>query len=105
MRISDWSSDVCSSDLRHSHISRRAGLPSPQKGCRPGIQCRDPSSYPREIADRGFPTFAAGDRKSVVEGKSVYVRVDIGVRRILKKKNTLQKYCSVNTQYLMPTSR
>src|SRR3546814_15896601 len=27
------------------------------------------------------------DRKSVVEGKSVYVRVDIGSRRIIKKKN------------------
>src|SRR3546814_17014923 len=30
------------------------------------------------------------DRKSVVEGKSVYVRVDLGVRRILKKKNNKQ---------------
>src|SRR3546814_11411884 len=30
---------------------------------------------------------AAGDRKSVVEGKSVSVRVDLGGRRIIKKKN------------------
>src|SRR3546814_11961612 len=29
---------------------------------------------------------SAGDRKSVVEGKSVSVRVDIGGRRIIKKK-------------------
>src|SRR3546814_17259821 len=28
------------------------------------------------------------DRKSVVEGKSVSVRVDIGVRGLIKKKNT-----------------
>src|SRR3546814_18780054 len=28
------------------------------------------------------------DRKSVVEGKSVYVRVDLGGRRIIKKKKT-----------------
>src|SRR3546814_21158225 len=28
------------------------------------------------------------DRKSVVEGKSVSVRVDLGGRRIIKKKNT-----------------
>src|SRR3546814_9515585 len=26
MRISDWSSDVCSSDLRHAHIAMAAGL-------------------------------------------------------------------------------
>src|SRR3546814_16700393 len=29
----------------------------------------------------------AADRKSVVEGKSVSVRVDLGGRRIIKKKN------------------
>src|SRR3546814_21013171 len=32
-----------------------------------------------------------GDRKSVVEGKSVSVRVDLGGRRIITKKNTKQK--------------
>src|SRR3546814_18211657 len=36
--------------------------------------------------------FARGDRKSVVSGKSVSVRVDLGGRRILKKKN--------NTSYI-----
>src|SRR3546814_17825524 len=30
----------------------------------------------------------AGDRKSVVEGKSVSVRVDLGGRRIIKKKKS-----------------
>src|SRR3546814_13529478 len=31
-----------------------------------------------------------GDRKSVVSGKSVSVRVDLGGRRIIKKKNHIQ---------------
>src|SRR3546814_11785471 len=31
------------------------------------------------------------DRKSVVSGKSVSVRVDLGGRRIIKKKKTVQK--------------
>src|SRR3546814_14016330 len=34
----------------------------------------------------------AGDRKSVVSGKSVSVRVDIGGRRILKKHKTTEVY-------------
>src|SRR3546814_15314736 len=38
-----------------------------------------------ELAQR-VPQLRAEDRKSVVEGKSVSVRVDIGGRRIIKKK-------------------
>src|SRR3546814_17871775 len=34
----------------------------------------------------------AGDRKSVVSGKSVSVRVDLGGRRIIKIKNQIQYY-------------
>src|SRR3546814_18367050 len=43
--------------------------------------------------NRIFQTFGMpmGDRKSVVEGKSVSVRVDLGGRRILKKKKTHSK--------------
>src|SRR3546814_20764161 len=33
-----------------------------------------------------IPNLAAGDRKSVVSGKSVSVRVELGGRRIIKKK-------------------
>src|SRR3546814_441837 len=41
-----------------------------------------------DIAEHGIAGGdAARDRKSVVEGKSGYVRVDLGGRRILKKKN------------------
>src|SRR3546814_20297822 len=36
------------------------------------------------------PLVVSGDRKSVVKGKSVSVRVDLGGRRIIKKKNNNQ---------------
>src|SRR3546814_19968200 len=36
---------------------------------------------------------APGDRKSVVEGKSVSVRVDLGGRRIIKKKTINNTQC------------
>src|SRR3546814_11525036 len=39
------------------------------------------------------------DRKSVVEGKSVSVRVDIGGRRIIKKK----KHIDINVQAILTT--
>src|SRR3546814_20745968 len=84
MRISDWSSDVCSSDLRldveilvewdrcgHAHAPVRTGAAS------------WPNREPAATLRRGI---AAIDRKSVVEGKSVSVSVDLGGRRIIKKK-------------------
>src|SRR3546814_20785021 len=39
------------------------------------------------IASIAHPRNRRGDRKSVVKGKSVSVSVDLGGRRILKKKN------------------
>src|SRR3546814_13283447 len=75
MRISDWSSDVCSSDLRR-HAS---GMPG---GLRRGRRTLGHCAAPRP---GGHPAFH-GDRKSVVWGKSVSVRVDLGGRRIIKKK-------------------
>src|SRR3546814_14820506 len=36
-----------------------------------------------------FEAPADGDRKSVVSGKSVYVRVDLGGRRLIKKKTNI----------------
>src|SRR3546814_16182534 len=41
------------------------------------------ASLPQELQD-----YLSGDRKSAVEGKSVSVRVDLGGRRIIKKKPT-----------------
>src|SRR3546814_8622758 len=71
MRISDWSSDVCSSDLiRTAH---RAIPPR-----RAQHLLRQGRARHRRRAHQ--------DRKSVVKGKSVSVRVDLGGRRIIKKK-------------------
>src|SRR3546814_10243434 len=98
MRISDWSSDVCSSDLPSTwprNLTYTTYTP-------------DRSSYATQVnrlyeferfrlADEWNGTSPVAyaspgngkDRKSVVEGKSVSVRVDLGGRRIIKKKNIL----------------
>src|SRR3546814_13242703 len=54
---------------------------------------RDMSLYyhPVSIADADQPTPNFPVRKSVVEGESVSVRVDLGGRRSLKKKNKKAK--------------
>src|SRR3546814_14371411 len=78
MRISDWSSDVCSSDLGSTPPRARSG--------------RGAARSPRQPTPRGRrapPAPAArdgGDRKSVGQGKRVSVRVYLGGRRIIKKK-------------------
>src|SRR3546814_16145519 len=101
MRISDWSSDVCSSDLSPQHSSAQSGRSRISVGPEPsglnpsgGIICGadttgagNASARPngmRRIDSR--PTMGA-DRKSVVEGKMVSVRLDLGGRRILNTKN------------------
>src|SRR3546814_14896749 len=70
MRISDWSSDVCSSDLHAEPMSLDDALRL--------AETRAPELQAREAG--------LEDRKSVVEGKSVSVRVDLGGRRIIKKQ-------------------
>src|SRR3546814_4539348 len=78
-RISDWSSDVCSSDLP-------ANAPAPRWGG------ANPPPPPLKLLGRAEkPPPAAGparekDRKSVVSGKSVAVRVEVAGRRIIKKE-------------------
>src|SRR3546814_19641766 len=106
MRISDWSSDVCSSDLPMPTTMKRSPArwwiwarstpaPSSAGSCPPMCpRIRSPRS-------RTWPR----DRKSVVWGKSVSVRVDIGGRRILKKKkksnnNTLHSINQYTTDTL-----
>src|SRR3546814_15242721 len=87
MRISDWSSDVCSSDLpdltarqanymRMLNIAMARGAPAPD-----GHRATATDWF--DLLDRQ----AQKDRKRVVYGKSVSVRVDLGGRRIIKKKN------------------
>src|SRR3546814_19478796 len=106
MRISDWSSDVCSSDLR----ARCRPIRSQETSCCP--DCRLPSyeSPPcrgalesRRRPYRGLTSWsraarrsgtgnqdaveaALRDRKSVVKGKRVAVRVGYGGRGSITKK-------------------
>src|SRR3546814_16219804 len=113
MRISDWSSDVCSSDLFHDALTglsnralfidrvehalariRRSDVPTPAvafidlddfklvndslgHGAGDALLC--------VVAHRPSPGLRP-DRKRVVTGKSGAVRVDLGSRRIHKKK-------------------
>src|SRR3546814_16552922 len=114
VRISDWSSDVCSSDLeadvagaphvgaaaelgriglaatrgiaaahrQHAHL---AAVLLAEEGERAGLD----RLFRRHEAglDLGIGADAVVGRKSVVRGKSVSVRLDIGGRRNNKKKN------------------
>src|SRR3546814_14024841 len=97
MRISDWSSDVCSSDLlgrldtdralyldkisgrRRVEISSRVGdrHPLTSTGLGKALLIDLAPAHWRHLLDR----------KSVVSGKSVSVRVALGGRRIIKTQN------------------
>src|SRR3546814_18521060 len=86
MRISDWSSDVCSSDLdgRETHYF----LASAGAGAAPSAGAAASAAGAALSAGAAAASPSAGaaaDRKSVVSGKSVSVRVDLGGRRIIKK--------------------
>src|SRR3546814_15600036 len=99
MRISDWSSDVCSSDLdRQSNVQIVDWRNAPIS--RIYYRYEEGDDYEEEIAGRRVEGFVEArrnisiargnlrrDRKSVVEGKRVSVRVDLGGRRSIKKKN------------------
>src|SRR3546814_13478926 len=91
MRISDWSSDVCSSDLVRPrpfaccnpphHLGEIAEWRTTSSGsARGGITCT--AAEPCAPPDQRPHT----DRKRVVSGQSVSVRVDLGGRRIINKK-------------------
>src|SRR3546814_14338353 len=115
MRISDWSSDVCSSDLQ-THL--REGWHGSGHGDAPKESCsasRSASTRPDSCRARmngGPPSTGAWclatgcrrqhrrrrlDRKSVVEGKRVSGRVDLGGRRHMKKKKQIvnEKYDTI----------
>src|SRR3546814_15653662 len=103
MRISDWSSDVCSSDLnsyqKHSEYivqhSDLQGFSQTDKLIlaallrlhRGKFAATSTAGLPEEWREP-VRRLAIIDRKSVVEGKSVSARVDLGGSRIIKKKNT-----------------
>src|SRR3546814_20709962 len=103
MRISDWSSDVCSSDLTPSDIAAWAlgfllldgkmrGLFSILFGAsmlliidRAEASGQDAGS----VHYRRMEWLAVLDRESVVSGKSLLDRVGLGGRRFFKNKNNL----------------
>src|SRR3546814_12924203 len=113
LRISDWSSDVCSSDLVRprrrappckavagAHVGAR--WPKPETGIRYETgQCRQRPKHPEPPHRHEGPhspsvrsAARTTDRKSVVSGKSVSVRVDLGGSRLIKK-NTYATYSSL----------
>src|SRR3546814_11981423 len=126
MRISDWSSDVCSSDLglppneQHFLLVTRTGIPPVYRldyrarrirlGRRDRLDALSAAFHERIAwpSCRHGDTFNAPggsifhhwghqfhrhhlqharDRKSVVAGKNVSERVDVGGRHVTKKKN------------------
>src|SRR3546814_12931464 len=100
MRISDWSSDVCSSDLEWLHLVDLNGAVEghPVNG-EAVSRILDAMTIPVQLGGgiRDMATIemwlqkgVRRDRKSVVSGKSVSGRVDLGGRRIIKKKQKVQ---------------
>src|SRR3546814_21044005 len=114
MRISDWSSDVCSSDLLPPSRSTRR-RPAPGRNGSTGsrssqLPCVSDADHVFAQADIGLATTKAAwrkpgrdrvaaidglaehvgdkraDRQSGVKGKRVAVRGALGCRRIIKKK-------------------
>src|SRR3546814_11362104 len=101
MRISDWSSDVCSSDLELRHRGRRGRAAEAITALvdrdvardRPARSIRNEAQRPGDgraeivaIDQHGAVGGDLQDPKSVVEGKHVSVRVDLGGRRSHRKK-------------------
>src|SRR3546814_15976106 len=94
MRISDWSSDVCSSDLmgkiEHEHDRIRGFIMVSPYISKDGETSFAPfvrnfQNCPMIVVNNERLS-SSEDRKSVVSGKSVSVRVDIGGRRMINKK-------------------
>src|SRR3546814_11007317 len=106
MRISDWSSDVCSSDLR-TEPENRAMKPIVTQIFAGAVQAMPGDGRPTgifkqavvgevEIGFEGIVSDAQADRrvqdrKSVGSGKGGSVTVGPGGRTIIKKHNRLHK--------------
>src|SRR3546814_17252018 len=113
MRISDWSSDVCSSDLllpliaivlfvvqgnaqdifvkgdKVLNLSVGVGSSLYSGSAYGSVTPALADSFEVGVVDDLFDENSAlgvGDRKRVVSGKSVSVRVDLGGCRLIKKK-------------------
>src|SRR3546814_18036910 len=102
MRISDWRSDVCSSDLPHGiphPAAPSSGTPQMSHG---KILVVDDDAAIRTVVSealkqeghevRAVPDIAAlRGRKSVVEGKRVAVSVGLGGGRVIKNKKIMHR--------------
>src|SRR3546814_11467969 len=107
MRISDWSSDVCSSDLHtplavpirsarefRTMLDRRSIIAGGTASflCAAGLRAQvlPPQGFATPSGTVPFApdVFRDRDRKGVVVGRSVVVRVALGGRRSIKKKKT-----------------
>src|SRR3546814_17237468 len=101
MRISDWSSDVCSSDLPAAEAAApQIDMPPLEDAVsvEASVVKTEPAKAPVDpdaatlaatlLIALGGHAPGAADRKSVVEGKSVSVRVALGGRRIINKKTS-----------------
>src|SRR3546814_12216690 len=104
MRISDWSSDVCSSDLNIKGFAGEKGLEYyreikvvnlgaqvsvPQLVARARAERADAVLVSQVVTQRDAPIPNTGkmsaDRRSVVRGRRGSERVDLGGRRIIEK--------------------
>src|SRR3546814_20683571 len=103
MRISDWSSDVCSSDLRTGRVHQlpvtNRTRPVTSGGSTGRVVAGNTARSRQTLVGNHAGQLhdgvqacnaqaASADRKSDVEGKGVSVRVDLGGRRGLKNKKT-----------------
>src|SRR3546814_19258976 len=110
MRISDWSSDVCSSDLttcgerdlarqnrnsgdvralcsfRSTESSINSAGQKTASVRRRRVQNAAATSLAKASARWLMPCFLSGDRTRVVLGMSVSVHVGLGGRRVINKK-------------------
>src|SRR3546814_17570769 len=101
MRISDWSSDVCSSDLEgntllavgcgHIFVHLRAAVGGRRQAGRGGARHQGIGVWPALGGEVAVEQCGAQhilrsriDRKSVVSGTSVSGRVDLGGRHLIK---------------------
>src|SRR3546814_17043030 len=117
MRISDWSSDVCSSDLAGGiaplrlgeqrlglgaqpgglvEFAARIGDPGVERVAQPMMGAAEPEDADDEDRqadiDPALGVEAGQDWKRVGEGKGVAVRVALGGRRIIKKKTKNEQH-------------
>src|SRR3546814_21009555 len=103
----DWIADVCSSDLG-VHVWRLHPARPPEgqghhragrlRGGRRALGRQDERRGAARGGMRGLSLGRLLDRKSVVSGKSVSVRVDLGGRRIIKKNKTIHLQHSSKVQ-------